>query len=199
MVKGEIPLPPRPLPSLEASPYRARASRGEAARKFVEHSLMATRTSMRSLLARIVQALLDGSLAPFTAAAGAAGSDVERGRSSWVEINTQTADRLGVRQGDWVKSLRGRERSGFRRFHRRELLRTSWRCPPAKVTKLYAVCHGRGANPISLLSPIVESEPAPWRGQQTRVKDHGERQTQNGSLVLFADRCGSIPPEKPHR
>jgi len=42
---------------------------------------------------------------------------------------------LGSGREIGLKSLRGRERSGFRRFHRRELLRTSWRCPPAKVTK----------------------------------------------------------------
>src|SRR5207244_3019729 len=128
--------PYRARASREASPYRARASRGEAARKFVEPQFDGDASEYAfHFLPYPSQALLDGSLAHLPLLQELPDPMSSAVWSSWVEINMQTADRLGVRQGDWVEITRSKERSGVPRFPPPGLLRTSVRCPAATVTK----------------------------------------------------------------
>src|SRR5437773_709601 len=57
---------------------------------------------------------------------------------------------------------------------------------------------GRGANPISILAPIAESETGALAWAATRVKINRVADA-DGSLVLFAGSLREYPPEKPHR
>jgi menaquinone reductase, molybdopterin-binding-like subunit len=115
--------------------------------------------------------------------------------SSWVEINTQTAARLGISQGDIVEvaSTQGTLRSpalvspgiapdviampvgqGHERFTR------------------YA--SGRGANPVTILAPLTEPETGAlaWAATRVKVTRVGNR---NAELILFAGEMREHPHE----
>ncbi len=139
------------------------------------------------------QAFLDGSLAhlpwlqelpdPLTSAMW----------SSWVEINTSAARRLGVAQGDVVEVA-----------SRHGSLRAPALLSPGIAPDLVAmpvgqghtsftrVATGRGVNPIALLAPMTEAATgtlawAATRVRITRVAD------QDGRLILFAGESREHP------
>jgi anaerobic selenocysteine-containing dehydrogenase len=116
--------------------------------------------------------------------------------TSWIEINPQTANRLGIVQGDLIEvtSTQGSLRSpavlspgiapdiigmpvgqGHQNFTR------------------YA--SGRGANPLAILAPVQESETGSHAWAATRVKI--AKVDGNGGLILFAG--GMREHEHEHR
>src|SRR3989475_221285 len=198
MVKAG-PSPAAASASLEASPYRARASRGEA-RKFVEPQFDGDASEYAfHFLPYPSQALLDGSLAHLPLLQELPDPMSSAVWSSWVEINTQTADRLGVRQGDWVEITSRQGTIRVPAFPSPGIAPDVVAMPAGQGHENFTrYATGRGANPISILAPIVESETGALAWAATRVKITRAADA-DGSLVLFAGSLREYPPEKPHR
>jgi len=116
---------------------------------------------------------------------------------TWVEINTQTAAKLGIQQGDLleVASQHGKLQA------------------PALVTPGIApdvvampvgqghenftrFASGRGANPISILAPMMVADTSSLAWAATRVKISA---VGRGSMVLFGGSMSEAPPELKHR
>jgi menaquinone reductase, molybdopterin-binding-like subunit len=110
---------------------------------------------------------------------------------TWVEINPQTAERLGVRQGDQleVASQHGK-------------LRAPALVYPGIAPDVIAMpvgqghenftryASGRGANPISILAPLTEPETGAlaWAATRVTISRVGE-----GQLILFGGGLSRFP------
>jgi anaerobic selenocysteine-containing dehydrogenase len=114
--------------------------------------------------------------------------------SSWVEINPQTAERLGIHMGDVVEitSPAGK-------------LQTSAVITPGIAPDMLAMpagqghtsftryATGRGENPVDLLAPITESATGEWAWAATRVSI-ARVGDPDGRLVLFAGELREHTP-----
>jgi molybdopterin-containing oxidoreductase family iron-sulfur binding subunit len=116
--------------------------------------------------------------------------------SSWVEINPQTAETLGITQGDLVEiaSTQG-------------ALQAPALISPGIAPNVIAMpvgqghesftryASGRGENPIRILAPMVEPETGTlaWASTRVRISKPGGK----GSLILFAG--GMREHEDQHR
>src|SRR5205814_2326333 len=122
--------PRRPLPAERKRDSAQPQENAEAARKFVEPQFDGDASEYAfHFLPYPSQALLDGSLAHLPLLQELPDPMSSAVWSSWVEINMQTANRLGIRQGDWVEITSRQGTIRVPRFHSRELLRTMLRCP----------------------------------------------------------------------
>jgi anaerobic selenocysteine-containing dehydrogenase len=117
--------------------------------------------------------------------------------SSWVEINTKTAERLGIRQGDQVEveSQHGKLKA--------PALVTPAIAPDVIAmpvgqghTNFTRYASGRGANPISILAPIVVpgTGSLAWAATRVKITKVGE-----GKLTLFAGEMREHPHEDESR
>ena len=113
--------------------------------------------------------------------------------SSWVEINPQTAERLGIAQGDLidVTSTQG-------------TVRVPAMISPGIAPDVVAMPMGqghesftrfasrRGANPISILAPVAESETGAlaWAATRVKIARAGES---DGRLIMFAGEMREHP------
>jgi anaerobic selenocysteine-containing dehydrogenase len=145
------------------------------------------------------QALLDGSLAHLPMLQELPDPMSSAVWSSWAEINSQTAEKLGIRQGDWIE-ITSKQGS----------LRVPAFPSPGIATDVLAMpagqghdnftryATGRGANPIRILSPVTEPETGAlaWAATRVKVTRVGDA---DGTLVLFAGSLRDYPPEHPHR
>ena len=118
--------------------------------------------------------------------------------SVWVEINPQTAAKMGIQQGDLleVASAHGR-------------LEAPALIVPGTAPDVIAMpvgqghehygryASGRGANPIKILAPRAEAETGALAWASTRVKVR--RLEKKGELILFAGGLREIPREYRHR
>jgi anaerobic selenocysteine-containing dehydrogenase len=113
--------------------------------------------------------------------------------SSWVEINTQTAERLGIKQGDLleVASQHGKLQA--------PALVTPGIAPDVVAmpvgqghTNFTRYASGRGANPISILAPMVvpETGSLAWAATRVKISKIGE-----GKLALFGAELREHPHE----
>jgi anaerobic selenocysteine-containing dehydrogenase len=116
---------------------------------------------------------------------------------TWVEINTRTAEKLGVKMGDTVEvaSAHGK-------------LQAPALVTPAIAPDLIAMpigqghenftryASGRGANPISILAPMtVEStQSLAWAATRVKVSRVGE-----GKIVMFGASMDETPASTKHR
>jgi menaquinone reductase, molybdopterin-binding-like subunit len=115
--------------------------------------------------------------------------------SSWVEINPQTAERLGVVQGDVIEvtSTQGT-------LHAPAMISPG--IAPDIVAMPVGQGHesftryasGRGANPIAILAPLTESETGALAWAATRVKI-ARAGGSDGSLIMFAGEMREHPHE----
>jgi menaquinone reductase, molybdopterin-binding-like subunit len=115
--------------------------------------------------------------------------------SSWVEINPQTAERMGVAQGDLidVTSTQG-------------TLRVPAMISPGIAPDVVAMPVGqghesftrfaskRGSNPIAILAPLAEAETGALAWAATRVKI-ARAGDSDGSLIMFAGEMREHPHE----
>src|SRR5213594_4077837 len=119
-----------------------------------------------------------------------------------VLISTQllhTADRLGVRQGDWVEITSRQGTIRVPAFPSPGIAPDVVAMPTGQGHENFTrYATGRGANPISILAPVVESETGTLAWAATRVKIRRVADA-DGSLVLFAGSLREYPPERPHR
>jgi menaquinone reductase, molybdopterin-binding-like subunit len=114
--------------------------------------------------------------------------------SSWVEINTKTAERLGIQQGDLVEVA---SQAGS--------LRVPAVLSPGIAPDLVAMpagqghenfgrfASGRGANPFSILVPVTEHETGALAWAATRVKLTRVGGPDQAKLVLFAGGMSGFP------
>lgn len=145
------------------------------------------------LLPYASQAFLDGSLAhlPWLQELPDPLSTAMWG--SWVEINPQTAERLGIREGDLVEVVSQHGK-----------LQAPTLISPGIAPDVVAMPVGqghenftryasrRGANPVSILAPMVEPETdsLAWAATRVRIRRVGE-----GRLALFAGGLRELPHE----
>jgi len=181
-------VPRRPLPG------------GEAARKFMEPQFDGDANEYAfHFLPYPSQALLDGSLAHLPLLQELPDPMSSAVWSSWVEINMQTANRLGIRQGDWVEITSRQGTIRVPAFPSPGIAPDVVAMPAGQGHENFTrYATGRGANPISILAPIAESETGTLAWAATRVKITRVADA-DGSLVLFAGSLREYPPEKPHR
>jgi anaerobic selenocysteine-containing dehydrogenase len=120
--------------------------------------------------------------------------------SSWVEINPQTGERLGIRQGDLVEIA-----SPQGSVHAAAVLSPG--IAPDMVAMPVGQGHenfgrfasGRGANPLSILEPsgVVDTGALAWAA--TRVKLARAGGPEQAKLVLFAGGMSGFPHEEERR
>ena len=145
------------------------------------------------------QALLDGSLAhlpmlqelpdPLTTAVW----------SNCVEINAQTAEKLGIRQGDIVEVASTHGAIRVPAFPSPGIAPDVLAMPAGQGHENFTrYATGRGANPIRILAQITEPETGTVAWAATRVKIRKVADA-DGSLVLVAGSLTDYPPEHPHR
>jgi anaerobic selenocysteine-containing dehydrogenase len=145
------------------------------------------------------QALLDGSLAHLPMLQELPDPMSSAIWSSWAEINMQTAERLGIRQGDWVEITSTQGTIRVPAFPSPGVAPDVIAMPAGQGHENFTrYATGRGANPITILAPVVESETGALAWAATRVKITRVADA-DGSLVLFAGSLREYPPEKPHR
>jgi len=116
---------------------------------------------------------------------------------TWVEINTQTAAKLGIRQSDLIEVA-----------SRHGSLRAPAFLTPAIAPDVIAMPVGqghqnytryatsRGANPISILAPmtVAGTDSLAWAATRVKVSRVGE-----GKLILFGGGLNEQPAEIRHR
>ena len=203
MVKAPRPSPaaqaPRPATSSGFALSGSRFAGGEA-RKFAEPQFDGDANEYAfHFLPYPSQALLDGSLAHLPMLQELPDPMSSAIWSSWAEINLQTAEKMGIQQGDWIEIT-----------SRQGTLRIPAFPSPGVAPDVIAVpagqghenftryATGRGANPISILAPVTEQETGALAWAATRVKVTRVADA-DGTLVLFAGSLRDYPPEHPHR
>src|SRR5580658_8240965 len=120
--------------------------------------------------------------------------------SSWVEINPKTGERLGIGHGDLVEiaSSRGSVRAAAV---------LSPGIAPDMVAMPVGQGHenftrfasGRGANPLSILAPLTETETGSLAWAATRVKVTRAGGPEQARLILFAGGMSGFPHEEERR
>ncbi len=120
--------------------------------------------------------------------------------SSWVEINTKTGQNLGIQQGDLVEIT---SQAGS--------LRVPALLSPGIAPDLLAMpvgqghkdfgrfASGHGANPLSILAPMVEHDTGSLAWAATRVKLTRVGGPEQAKLVLFAGGMSGFPHEEESR
>jgi anaerobic selenocysteine-containing dehydrogenase len=119
--------------------------------------------------------------------------------SSWVEINLQTADRMGIRQGDLVEITSSQGSIRVPAFPSPGIAPDVVAMPAGQGHENYTrYATGRGANPIEILAPVTEPQTGAlaWAATRVKITKVGEA---DGSLILYAGSLRDYPPEQMHR
>ncbi len=104
--------------------------------------------------------------------------------SSWVEINTQTASQLGIVQGDLVEVGSGQGTLRAPVFVSPAIAPDVIAMPVGQGHETFTrYASGRGANPISILAPVLEAETGSLAWAATRVRV--SKVDGDGGLILF--------------
>jgi anaerobic selenocysteine-containing dehydrogenase len=120
--------------------------------------------------------------------------------SSWVELNPQTAAQLRIAQGDLVEI-------GSQRGSVRAPAVLSPGIAPDVVAMPIGQGHdnfgryasGRGANPLSIVAPLLQDETGAPAWAATRVKLSRAGGADQGKLIVFAGGVSRFPVEEEHR
>ncbi len=119
--------------------------------------------------------------------------------SSWVEINMQAAERLGIRQGDLVEITSSQGSIRVPAFPSPGIAPDVIAMPAGQGHENYTrYASGRGENPIRILASVHEPETGALAWAATRVKIARVADA-DGRLVLFGGSLRDYPPERPHR
>jgi len=119
--------------------------------------------------------------------------------SSWVEINTQTAERLGIRQGDLVELTSSQGSIQMAAFPSPGVAPDVVAIPVGQGHENYTrYATDRGQNPIRILAPMKELNTGvlAWAATKVRI---AKVANSDGRLVLFAGSLREYPEEKVHR
>jgi molybdopterin-containing oxidoreductase family iron-sulfur binding subunit len=113
--------------------------------------------------------------------------------SSWVEINTQTAERLGIRQGDLVEITSSQGSIQSPAFLSPGIAPDVVAMPVGQGHENYTrYASGRGENPIGILAPVYEQETGALAWAATRVQIRKVADA-DGRLALFAGSLREYP------
>jgi anaerobic selenocysteine-containing dehydrogenase len=119
--------------------------------------------------------------------------------SSWVEINLQTADKMGIKQGDLVEITSSQGSIRVPAFPSPGIAPDVIAMPAGQGHENYTrYATGRGASPFEILAPVQEPETGALAWAATRVKIAKVAEA-DGRLVLFAGSLRDYPPEGMHR
>jgi anaerobic selenocysteine-containing dehydrogenase len=119
--------------------------------------------------------------------------------SCWVEINTQTAERLGIRQGDLVEITSSQGSIQMAAFPSPGVAPDVIAIPVGQGHENYTrYATDRGRNPIRILAPMKELNTGvlAWAATKVRI---AKVANSDGRLVLFAGSLREYPEEKVHR
>jgi anaerobic selenocysteine-containing dehydrogenase len=145
------------------------------------------------------QALLDGSLAHLPMLQELPDPMSSAVWSSWAEIHPQTAEKLGIRQGDWIEIASRQGTLRVTAFPSPGIAPDVIAMPAGQGHENFTrYATGRGANPLRILAPVTEPETGTlaWAATRVKVRRVGDA---DGTLVLFAGSLRDYPPEHPHR
>ena len=116
---------------------------------------------------------------------------------SWVEINTETAAKLGIAQGDLLEVASQHGTLQAPAFVTPGIAPDCLAMPVGQGhTNFTRYAKDRGANPISILAPLTDSETGSLAWAATRVKIS---RIGKGTMVLFGGGLRETPPETQHR
>ncbi|MFZ0980066.1 MAG: molybdopterin-dependent oxidoreductase [Candidatus Acidiferrales bacterium] len=116
---------------------------------------------------------------------------------SWVEINTQTAAKLGIVQGDLLEVASQHGTLQAPAFVTPGIAPDCVAMPVGQGhTNFTRYASNRGANPISILAPLTDSETGSLAWAATRVKIS---RIGKGNMALFGGSLTETPPELKHR
>ena len=116
---------------------------------------------------------------------------------TWVEINTQTAASLGIVQGDLLEVASQHGTLQAPAFVTPGIAPDCVAMPIGQGhTNFTRYASNRGANPISILAPLTDSETGSLAWAATRVKIS---RVGKGKMVLFGGSLTETPPETQHR
>ena len=119
--------------------------------------------------------------------------------SSWIEINLQTAERLGIRQGDLVEVTSSQGSIRVPAFPSPGIAPDAVAMPVGQGHETYTrYASGRGENPIGILAPVKDASTGALAWAATRVKV-AKVADPDGRLVLFGGSLTEYPGEKVHR
>jgi anaerobic selenocysteine-containing dehydrogenase len=119
--------------------------------------------------------------------------------SSWVEINMQTAEKMGIRQGDLVEITSSQGSIRVPAFPSPGIAPDVVAMPAGQGHENYTrYATGRGVNPVEILAPVSEPQTGAlaWAATRVKIAKVGEA---DGSLVLYAGSLRDYPPEQVHR
>ncbi len=112
---------------------------------------------------------------------------------SWVEINPRTAERLGIVQGDLVEVTSPHGRVAAPALISPGVAPDVIAMPVGQGHEHFTrYASARGANPASILAPLVEPETGTLAWAATRVR---LRRIEEGRLILFAGGLRERPHE----
>jgi anaerobic selenocysteine-containing dehydrogenase len=115
--------------------------------------------------------------------------------SSWVEINPQTAERLHIGQGDVVEIASGHGTLRAAAFLSPGIAPDVLAMPAGQGHQTFTrYASGRGANPMTIVAPLVEKETGALAWAATRVKIT-RVSGPDGRLTLFAGATRERPFE----
>src|SRR5262249_43192936 len=144
-------------------------------------------------------AFLDGSLAHLPVLQELPDPMTSAMWSSWVEINMQTAARLGIQQGDIVEIASSQGSIESPAFLSPGIAPDVVAMPVGQGHENYTrYASGRGENPIRILAPVYEQQTGALAWAATRVKIRKVANA-DGRLVLFAGSLTEYPGEKVRR
>src|SRR5262249_17458555 len=119
--------------------------------------------------------------------------------SSWVEINSQAAEKLDIRQGDLVEITSTQGSIRVAAFPSPGIAPNVIAMPSGQGHQNYTrYATGRGQNPIEILAPVYERETGSFAWAATKVSI-AKVAASDGRLVLFAGSLREYPGEKVHR
>jgi menaquinone reductase, molybdopterin-binding-like subunit len=116
---------------------------------------------------------------------------------SWVEINTQTAAKLGIAQGDLIEVTSQHGTLQAPAFPVPGIAPDCVAMPVGQGhTNFTRYASNRGANPISILAPLTDAETGALAWAATRVKIS---RIGKGNMVFFGGSLREEPPNLRHR
>jgi anaerobic selenocysteine-containing dehydrogenase len=145
------------------------------------------------------QAFLDGSLAHLPLMQELPDPLSSAMWSSWVEINEQSAEKLGIHQGDIVEIASQHGTLRVPAFPSPGIAPDVLAMPVGQGHETFTrYASGRGENPIRILAPVVEAETGSlaWAATRVRITRIADA---DGRLVLFGGSLREYPPERHHR
>jgi menaquinone reductase, molybdopterin-binding-like subunit len=144
-------------------------------------------------------ALLDGSLAHLPLLQELPDPMSSAVWSSWVEINLQTADKMGIKQGDLIEITSSQGSIRVPAFPSPGIAPDVIAMPAGQGHENYTrYATGRGASPYGILAPVKEPETGALAWAATRVKIAKVAEA-DGRLVVIAGSLRDYPPEGMHR